>query len=128
MTKQQCLADLALAEKATQEPWEFRELGGPDDGLGYISHDGLDITHSGVTELSAEENRDNAIFTIRARTALPEYAKALIEAMELLESRFGVVFHGADCNFDGVDVSLCDCGVERARDFIAIYRAQEKSE
>lgn len=65
--------------KHTEGPWEFRELSPFDDGLGYISADGRDIIHSGVLDLSKDENLANA----RLIAAAPD----LLAALELFVER-----------------------------------------
>ncbi len=119
--------DLALAEKATKEPWAYdtyntlfsgsshtRDLkvicSIPDhpDGETYFEPEQ-------ITERSEwyAESQANIKLIERARIALPEYAKALMEAMEAIK-------HTLYCE----DGSACE-GCPIAAELLAAYHAQE---
>lgn len=66
--------------KHTPGPWEYREIAPYDDGLGYVSADGNDIIHAGVSDLPAGENRANAHLI----AAAPELLEAVHNLMDIL--------------------------------------------
>lgn len=115
LTLAQIEKDLALAEKATKGPWHANcgDTENPpntywtvDDAKGNTIHDG-----------SYSTKEANCVFTSRARTALPEYAKALMEAMEGL--------YAEHVYATGHQISNPQCKVCVK---IAAYHAQEKPE
>ncbi len=125
VTHSQILADLALAQKATEEPWAYdtyntlfsgsshtRDLkvicSIPDHPDGETYFEPAQITER--SEWYAE-SQANIKLIARARTALPEYAQALMEAMRFLEQSDLILMTPED--------------EERARRMIAAYHAQE---
>ncbi len=102
ISREQALADIALAEKATPGPWRLSQV--------------------------AFKPEDKE-FIIRARTALPEYAKALMEAMEAVQ-----IASEAFCSLvcpstgtEGVPIPH-DPRCTAMRESLAAYHGQEKAE
>lgn len=68
--------------KHTPGPWVYREIAPYDDGIGYISADGHDIVHAGVSDLPADVNRANG----HLQAAAPDLLDACDFALTILEA------------------------------------------
>lgn len=81
-----------VESKHTKGPWEYREIAPYNDGIGYISADGHDILHAGVSDLPADENRANGNLIAVA----PELLEALMGAVAAWEKFYPLLPVRAD--------------------------------
>ena len=130
ITAKQTAEILELAERATPGPWHRTDRSGVQnqsiESADVVQTDNPNFTVSSVFitawKKDRRDARPTAEFIARARTALPEYAKAYREAMELLDRIFPMTSEGRRM------MTLNDDIAGRAAiKLLAAYHAQEKA-